>query len=226
MNMRVKTICAAIGLVALGACAPQGYDGTEISPQIPGRNNTERGLIAGATAGGIFGAVRNKGDDSRARSIAKGVTIGAILGGVGGSILDSQQKALQRDLSGSGATVNNHGDYLSVVMPESILFATDSSTVSSAAARNLYAVAQNLQQYPNSRIEVIGHTDSTGSASYNQSLSQRRASAVSQLLVQGGVASGRISTRGMGESQPIASNDTSAGRAQNRRVEIIIRPTQ
>src|SRR5690606_6417254 len=112
------------------------------------------------------------------------------------------------------------------ILPEGILFATDSAAVSGPAQNDLYAVARNLNQYPNSRVEVIGHTDNTGSAAYNQDLSQRRAQSVAGILTAGGVSSGRVVAVGRGESQPVASNGTEQGRAQNRRVEIIIRPTQ
>ncbi len=222
MKTRVKLLCASVGVLALGACAdPYGAQ-----PTIPGNNNAQRGALAGAVVGGIYGLQRDKDGTGKLGDVAKGAAVGAVLGGLGGTVLDAQQRALQADLGGSGATVSNNGQYLTVVMPESILFATDSATVSSAAAQNLYAVARNLQQYPNSRVEVVGHTDSTGSAAHNQTLSERRAQSVASLLVQGGVSSSRIVSYGRAATQPIASNDTAAGRAQNRRVEIIIRPTQ
>ena len=117
-------------------------------------------------------------------------------------------------------------DSLQVILPEGILFATDSAAVSGPAQNDLYAVARNLNQYPNSRVEVVGHTDSTGAAAYNQDLSQRRAQSVAGILTAAGVNGNRIVATGRGASQPIASNDTVQGRAQNRRVEILIRPTQ
>lgn len=118
----------------------------------------------------------------------------------------------------------NHGSYLQVVLPEGILFSTDSAAVSGIAQNDLYAVARNLNEYPNSRVEVVGHTDNTGSASYNMDLSQRRAQSVAGILTAGGVAGSRIVAVGRGEDQPVASNATEQGRAQNRRVEILIRP--
>ncbi len=224
MKTRVKLLCASVGVLALGACADP-YGG-QPGLSIPGNNKAQQGMVAGAVVGGLYGLQRDDNSSGRLRDVAKGAAVGAVLGGLGGSVLDAQQRALQADLGGSGATVNNNGQYLTVTMPESILFATDSATVSSAAAQNLYAVARNLQQYPNSRVEVVGHTDSTGSAAHNQTLSERRAQSVASLLVQGGVSSSRIVAYGRGAAQPIASNNTVAGRAQNRRVEIIIRPTQ
>jgi outer membrane protein OmpA-like peptidoglycan-associated protein len=97
--------------------------------------------------------------------------------------------------------------------------------VSGAAQNDLYAVARNLNQYPNSRVEVVGHTDNTGSMALNMDLSQRRAQSVAGILAAAGVSSGRLMASGAGYNQPIASNNTAEGRAQNRRVEILIRPT-
>lgn len=222
MKSRVKLLCASVGILALGACADP-YTG---QPGLPGDSNAQKGAVAGAVVGGIYGLQRDRDRTGKLADVAKGAAVGGILGGLAGSVLDAQQRALQSDLGGTGATVQNNGDYLTVTMPEAILFATDSATVSSAAAQNIYKVARNLQQYPNSRIEVVGHTDSTGTAAYNQQLSERRAQSVASLLVQGGVANSRIAAYGRGQTQPVASNDTTAGRAQNRRVEIIIRPTR
>lgn len=222
MNTRIKLIFASAGVLALAACTDP-YTG---QTGVPGDSRAQQGAVAGAIVGGIYGLQRDRDSSGKLADVAKGAAVGGILGGLGGSILDAQQRALQSDLGGTGATVVNSGDRLTVTMPESILFATDSATVSSSAAQNLYAVARNLQQYPNSRVEVVGHTDSTGTASHNQGLSERRAQSVASLLVQGGVASSRITAYGRGQTQPIASNNTAAGRAQNRRVEIIIRPTR
>ena len=108
----------------------------------------------------------------------------------------------------------------------STLFATDSAAVGAQGQNDLYTIARNLQQYPDSTIQVVGHTDSTGSAAYNQDLSERRARSVAGILSAGGVAQNRLSTAGRGASQPVASNETVAGRAQNRRVQILITPTR
>ena len=110
-------------------------------------------------------------------------------------------------------------------MPQDLLFATDSASLRPDLTSDIRTVAASLLKYPNSRIEVIGHTDNTGSAAYNQDLSQRRAVSVANVLRESGVPNGRISAYGRGEDQPIASNLSAQGRAQNRRVEIIIRPT-
>ena len=141
-------------------------------------------------------------------------------------MLDRQAQALQQSLTNPNIRVVNHGSYLQVVMPDGILFATGSAAVSGPAQQDLYAVARNLNQYPNSRVEVVGHTDSTGTQAINRDLSQRRAQSVAGILAAAGVAQNRLSAVGVADTQPVASNATEAGRAQNRRVEILIRPTQ
>lgn len=217
MKIRVTLLMASAGALALAGCATTDPYGNPTGQQL---SKTQQGAIAGAVVGGLIGAGESK------ENAVKGAVIGATAGAVGGSILDQQQKALQQQLNNPAIQVVNRGSYLSVVMPESTLFATDSAAVGAQGQNDLYVIARNLNQYPNSRIQVIGHTDSTGSAAYNQDLSERRARSVAGILTAGGVSSSRISTAGRGATQPVASNDTPAGRAQNRRVEIQIIPTR
>ncbi|MCB1347933.1 MAG: OmpA family protein, partial [Maritimibacter sp.] len=122
-------------------------------------------------------------------------------------------------------SVVNTGTSLVVTMPEAILFATDSAELTASIRKNLRVLAQHLNKYPSSNVQVIGHTDNQGAASYNLNLSRQRAAAVTQVLMNQGVAPQRVTSIGRGEDQPIASNLTPEGRAQNRRVEIIIIPT-
>ncbi|GGF68994.1 membrane protein [Paracoccus acridae] len=222
MNLRVTSLLAAGGLVALGACAPMDGTGTGTS----GMSRTQQGALAGAAVGAVLGATRDDDSNNEGRDAARGAIVGGIAGAVAGNILDRQAQALQQSLSNPNIQVINRGSYLQVVMPEGILFATGSAAVSGAAQNDLYAVARNLNQYPNSRVEVVGHTDNTGSAALNADLSQRRAQSVAGILSAAGVSPQRLIASGAGFSQPIASNDTAAGRAQNRRVEILIRPTR
>ncbi|MEM8656678.1 MAG: OmpA family protein, partial [Pseudomonadota bacterium] len=128
------------------------------------------------------------------------------------------------DIGGSGARIVNTGSELIVVLPEAITFDIESSVVRPNSRQNILAISRNLQQYPNSTVQVIGHTDNTGTRRFNQGLSIDRANAVRNVLVQGGVNGGRIRTIGRGENQPIASNGTVDGRQANRRVEIVITP--
>ena len=221
MKLRSSLIVGAAGLLALTACATDefGNTGTTLT-------RTQQGALAGAAAGAIYGATRDDDGSGRSRDAARGAILGAAAGAVAGNILDQQARSLQQTMTSPGVQIVNAGDHLRVVMPEGILFATDSAAVSGQAQNDLYALARNLQQDPNSRVEVIGHTDSTGSAAHNLDLSQRRANSVVGILTAAGVPANRLTAVGRGLTQPIASNDTAQGRAQNRRVEIIIRPTR
>ena len=207
---------AVIGLTAsafvLGACA---------DPNTGQRSNARTGAAIGAGLGGLFGLSRD--GDAPAEAVI-GAAVGAAIGGIIGNELDKQAQELQRDLGGSGATVVNTGDRLVVTMPQDILFAVDSTTVQPGLRNDLATLATSLNQYPNTTVDVIGHTDNTGSAGYNQNLSQRRAQAVTAILQSNGVAPNRLRSIGRGEDAPIASNLNAEGRAQNRRVEIVIRP--
>ncbi len=222
MKLRTTSVLAASSLLVLGACADTGMMGTTGGET----SRTQQGALAGAAVGALYGATRDSDSNNQGRDAARGAIVGAAAGALAGNILDRQAAALKSSISNPNVQIVNHGSYLQVVLPEGILFATDSAAVSGPAQSDLYAVARNLNQYPNSRVEVIGHTDNTGSASYNQDLSQRRAQSVAGILAAAGVSQGRLAATGRGLTQPVASNDTAAGRAQNRRVEIIIRPIQ
>ena len=124
----------------------------------------------------------------------------------------------------SNGTITNTGDRLIVTLPNDILFAVDDATVRPDLQRDLRALAGNLQAYPNSTVQIVGHTDSDGDAAYNLGLSQRRAQSVANVLVAAGVSGSRLQTIGRGEDQPVADNLTAQGKAQNRRVEIVILP--
>ncbi|MGB0661465.1 MAG: OmpA family protein [Mangrovicoccus sp.] len=184
------------------------------------RNTAEVGGF-GAVAGGIIAGVVSDGDPG---AIAAGAAAGGIIGASLGSLLDQQAADLRQDLGNDAITVTNTGQELIVNFPQDILFATDSATVSASQRADLGALARNLNQYPNTTVQVIGHTDNTGDAGYNVDLSTRRAGAVSSILVGQGVSGPRITPVGRGEDQPVASNLTPEGRAQNRRVEVVITP--
>jgi outer membrane protein OmpA-like peptidoglycan-associated protein len=208
-------LLAAASILALSACVdPNAY------PDDPDARQ-KQGVLLGALAGAAVGA---SSDDDKLAKAAVGAVVGGVLGGAIGASLDQQAAELRSQLS-PGITVTNAGDYLVVNMPQDLLFAVDSAAVRPDLTRDIKTVATSLLKYPQSRIEVIGHTDNTGSAAYNMDLSQRRASSVAMILRDSGVPSGRVVAFGRGEDQPIASNLTPEGRALNRRVEIIIRPT-
>ncbi|WP_025031891.1 OmpA family protein, partial [Nitratireductor aquibiodomus] len=153
-----------------------------------------------------------------------GAGIGALAGGAVGSYMDQQEAQLRGQLQGTGVSVTRQGDYIILNMPSNITFATDSANIQPAFYSTLNSVALVLQKYNRTLVDVFGHTDSTGDANYNLELSQRRAGAVANYLIGQGASSQRFAIIGQGEAQPIASNATPEGRAQNRRVEIRLSP--
>lgn len=183
-------------------------------------DRTKAGAALGAGLGLISGLTTN--DSGEGTLIRTGV--GAAIGAGIGAALDAQARDLEEDLSGSGAVIQNTGSELIVTLPEAITFDTARWDVRPALQDDLAALAGNLQQYPDTTVQVIGHTDNVGSDSYNQGLSERRANAVSSILISNGVPSTRIRAFGVGESQPKADNSSDFGRSQNRRVEVIITP--
>lgn len=200
------------GALVLTACVP-----TEDT------RRTRQGAVTGAVIGGVLGASREGSDDLE--QAAAGAVIGGILGGAVGSVLDAQARELRGDLSGNIGVIRQ-GNQLIVRMPQDLLFATDSASLSPTLRGDLRILANSLLEYPSTVVDVVGHTDNTGTAAYNQDLSERRASAVAGELRAGGVPSGRIRAYGLGEDQPVASNLTPEGRQQNRRVDIVIRETR
>ncbi|MCI2400706.1 OmpA family protein [Aliiroseovarius subalbicans] len=185
---------------------------------------TQTGAATGAMIGGLIGATRPGGGNLGKAAV--GAVIGGAIGGAIGQELDRQAGDLRRDIGNDEVTITNTGSELIVTLPNDILFATDSAIVSNATRGDLAGLARNLRDYPNSTVEIVGHTDNIGDPGYNLSLSRRRAAAVAAVLFDNGVSAGRVVTIGRGEDQPIASNYSPQGRAQNRRVEIIIRPNR
>lgn len=212
MITRTVLTAATLGAFALSGCT--NGDGTN--------SGAQTGAIIGALGGAAIGAT-SKNKNAWITS-AVGGAIGAGLGGAIGATLDAQASELRQDVGNPNIGIVNTGSELIVTLPEAITFATDSAVVSVQTQRDLAAVANNLLKYPDSTIVVTGHTDSTGSVEHNQGLSDRRAQAVANALTVNGVPAGRVSTVGRASSQPVASNATPEGRAQNRRVEITIRP--
>ena len=215
MTTRQKTlaVAAAAGL-ALAGCN---------DPRIQDNQNQLAGAGVGALAGALIGG-EVASDDSRGRLI--GGIIGAAAGATIGAQLDQQERALRESQFGqSGAVIQNTGNELLVTLPEQVTFDFDSDVVKDRFRGPLAQLATNLNQFPNSTIQIVGHTDDQGDTQYNQGLSERRARSVANILVGNGVSSGRISTFGAGEFSPVASNSTAAGRQQNRRVVITITPT-
>jgi outer membrane protein OmpA-like peptidoglycan-associated protein len=183
-------------------------------------NQTQRGAVIGAGAGGAVGAAVGAATGSTARGAIIGAAVGGVAGAVIGAQMDKQRDELASDRE--GARVERYGEGVLVTFDSGLLFDFDSSVVKGAARSNLTDLANSLRKYPDTEVLIVGHTDAQGSDSYNQGLSERRAAAAKNFLVSQGVPTDRVRTEGLGESEPVASNDTDAGRAQNRRVEVAI----
>ncbi len=220
--MTISKFILAAGLcsvVTLAACTDPGT----LSVQNDPNQNAKQGALLGGLIGAGVGAVAN--DSDPLLGALAGGAIGAAGGGLIGNQLDRQAAELRQQLANDGITIVNAGDRLIVTVPNDITFDTDSATVRPALRADLVKVGQNLVNYPNSNVQIIGHTDSDGDAGYNLGLSERRANAVADILQANGVSFNRITTIGQGENNPVATNLTPEGKAQNRRVEIVVVPS-
>ena len=204
------------GVLVLASCSTDPYTGERKA------SNFGKGAGIGAVIGGIGGALIG-GSNSRKGALI-GAGIGAIAGGTAGYYMDRQERELREKLQNSGVQVVRDGDNIILNMPGNITFATDSAAVNANFNDVLESVVLVLKEYDKTYVDVLGHTDSTGSDAYNQQLSMQRAQSVSNVLQSGGVVPQRIIVRGLGETYPIADNGTASGRAMNRRVEIALSP--
>ena len=188
------------------------------------QNISDRTL--GTTAGGaIIGAgvgMMAGGDDKRNAAI--GAVVGGLAGAAVGVYMDKQEEELRRQTEGTGIEVQRVGDQIALTMPSGITFDVNSAAIKGDFYGPLDEVSTTLIEYPKTAVDVVGHASSDGDDAYNQALSERRANSVSSYLVNSGVQSVRLNALGMGETQPIADNSTQAGRAANRRVEILLTP--
>ncbi len=204
---------AVAALLAVSGCTTTNpYTGqSEVS-------STAKGTGLGAAAGAIGGALLGG---------KEGALIGAGIGGLGGaavgSHMDKENAALRHELQGTGVQVIQQGNQIKLVMSSDVTFQTNSSNINAQFYRTLTSVAKVIKAYKDNNVVVSGFTDSTGAASYNQTLSEKRAASVGAYLVSQGVNQNRVFTQGFGERHPIASNASAAGRAKNRRVEIVLR---
>jgi outer membrane protein OmpA-like peptidoglycan-associated protein len=189
-------------------------------PACSSLNNTQKGAVIGAASGGAVGAIIGK----KVGSTAKGAIIGAAVGGTAGAIIgarmDKQARELAMDIP--GARVERVGEGIVVTFDSGLLFGYDSDAVTGAARENLTNLSTSLKKYSDTDVLIVGHTDATGSDTYNQSLSERRAASAARFITSQGVTNTRLRTTGRGEAEPIASNEDETGRSQNRRVEIVI----
>ncbi len=185
-------------------------------------NRTQKGAVIGGAGGGVVGAVIGRA----AGNTAMGAIIGAAVGGAAGAIIgrkmDKQAEEMEKVLGNETAEVKREGEGIVINFKEKILFGFDRSDLNTSAQTNLSKLVEVLQKYPDTNIEIIGHTDSKGTDAYNQALSERRANSVASYLRSQGISTTRLTAKGMGESDPVASNDTEEGQSQNRRVEFVI----
>jgi outer membrane protein OmpA-like peptidoglycan-associated protein len=217
-----KTAIAAVAsfAVVLSACQTNPFMTTDPYTGEQRVNKTTKGAGIGAAAGLLTGVII--GGDRKRLLLASG--IGALTGGLVGNYMDRQDAKLRAQLQGTGVSVTKVGNQIVLNMPGNVTFATDSYNISSNFYDVLNSVALVLNEFDQTYVDVVGHTDSTGSFEHNQQLSERRAESVARYLKSQQVQGARVLTRGMGPNSPIASNDTREGRALNRRVEILLTP--
>lgn len=193
------------------------------------QTKTQKGAVYGAAGGAAAGAIIGQAIGRDTQSTLWGAAIGAAVGGLGGAgvgrMMDNQEREMREVLAASeAAAISREGNLLAVTFKGDVTFDTNSTIVKPGLYTEIDRVASVLTRYPQTLIRVEGHTDSVGSESYNMDLSIRRANAVKDLLVQRGVSAARMQAIGFGETMPVATNDTEAGRQRNRRVEIKIAP--
>ncbi len=208
-------VAAAVVCALVAALGCQTNTGTVLDKK------TTQGAILGTLAGAATGAAVDS--HKRGRGALIGAAVGGIAGGLIGNYLDKQAKEIDAI---PDADVQRRDDNLVVMFPGDVLFDTNSSALASGAYERLRSLAGTLQRYPDTNIVVKGHTDSAGTESYNLNLSEERAESVRRYLIAEGVSASRVTAIGFGEAYPLVSNDTAAGRQQNRRVELEIKPNE
>ena len=215
-----KLGAAAIGTVlAISAC-------TTLDPYTREERTAraQRQAVIGAAAGAVAGLITGDSSMERKKRALVGAGLGALAGAGVGTYMDRQEAKLRAELDRTGVSVTRIGDNITLNMPGNVTFATDSSDLNAGFFDVLNSVSMVVNEYEQTVIEIAGHTDSTGTDTYNQQLSNRRADAVSSYLLTREVLGDRIITVGMGEGRPVATNETVEGRQQNRRVELTLVP--
>lgn len=220
--MKSKIVLAGLAALLLSAC-------TSVNPYTGNTqmSNTTGGALVGAGTGAVVGAIAGAatGNDPRVGALI-GAGIGGLSGAAIGSYMDQQEAELRAQLQGTGVSVTRVGQQIILNMPSNITFAVDKAAIQPQFNETLISVGLVLKKFNKTVVDVYGHTDSSGSDQYNQDLSQRRAVAVATVLANQGVDQRRFFIEGRGETDPIASNSSESGRAQNRRVEIQLSPIQ
>ena len=221
MNKSYRRLIASLAgfaILAAGCQTLDPYTGEEKT------SNATKGALIGATAGAVAGLI--SGDDAveRRQHAMIGAGVGALAGGSVGYYMDKEEMKLRQELEGTGVSVTRDGDNITLNLPGNVTFATDSADLNAGFYDVLNSVSKVLSEFDKTVIEVAGHTDSTGSDVYNQTLSERRATSVALYLRSQKVIPERLITVGLGESHPVADNSTVDGRQANRRVELTLVP--
>lgn len=210
-------LLASTAILLTAGCASNPYQGPNA--------RTATGATIGAGAGAIIGrSVSSRGDRTKGTLI--GAVVGATIGGLIGRQMDQQEADLRRQMDGTGVDVLREGDTIRLQAPENVTFESNQADITPRFWPVLNQLADSIRQYPGTLVRIEGHTDSTGSPAFNQTLSENRAQSVRSYLLQRGVPNHRVEAVGYGMTRPIADNRNEYGRAQNRRVEILIIPTQ
>ncbi|CCJ81843.1 Outer membrane protein A precursor [Cronobacter dublinensis 1210] len=220
MKKRIMLVAAVIsGALVISGCTTNPYTGE--------REAGKSGI--GAGIGSVVGAgvgVLSSSKKDRGKGALIGAAAGAALGGGVGYYMDVQEAKLRQKMQGTGVSVTRSGDNIILNMPNNVTFDSSQANLKPAGANTLTGVAMVLKEYPKTAVNVVGYTDSTGGQALNMKLSQQRAESVASALITQAVAANRIRTSGMGPANPVASNSTEEGKAQNRRVEITLSPLQ
>lgn len=220
MKKRMLMIAALVsGALAVSGCTTNPYTGEQEA------SKTGIGAGLGTLVGAGIGALASSKHD-RGKGALIGAAAGAAVGGGVGYYMDAQEAKLRQKMQGTGVSVTRNGNNIVLNMPNNVTFDSSSANLKPAGANTLTGVAMVLKEYNKTAVNVLGFTDSTGSQDLNMRLSQQRADSVASALITQGVAANRIRTQGMGPANPIASNSTAEGKAQNRRVEITLSPIQ
>jgi outer membrane protein OmpA-like peptidoglycan-associated protein len=220
MNKQVRhfVLCVAAAALTAGCQTLDPYTGESKTA------SATKGAAIGAGAGAVIGIISGSDSKERRKRALIGAGVGGLAGGAAGAYMDRQEAKLREQLEGTGVGVTRVGDEIILNMPGNITFQTDSSDLNPQFFSVLDSVARVLKEYDKTIVEVVGHTDSTGAAAYNQALSERRASTVATYVHNRGIEERRILAYGRGLTQPVADNSTAAGRALNRRVELTLSP--
>lgn len=216
-NLNKTTVVALTAAFIAVGCANNPYQGEH--------RRTATGATVGAGAGALLGAGVS-GSSDRGQGALIGAAVGATVGGLVGRQMDRQEAELRQQMQGTGVDVQREGDTIRLQAPENITFDTNRADVKPQFQPVLDQLGASINQYPDTLVRIEGHTDSTGSAAYNQTLSENRANSVRGYLSQRGVSASRLEAIGYGFSRPVADNNTAEGRAQNRRVEVLIIPLE